>query len=115
MLKDGSLEINNLAVNDCLSYKKVFQNGVNALSVIVKEIVKKLIGLCNLNLSYGIRFCSNFTRMSYKHLVRNVWRVLRDLGLSYAMSALSMVAGKSFSDKFTSKIDFPVKNFCYHC
>ena len=33
-LKDGSLEINSLALNHCFSYRNVFQNGVNALSKI---------------------------------------------------------------------------------
>ena len=30
-LKDGSLQINSLALNHCFSYRNVFQNGVNAL------------------------------------------------------------------------------------
>ena len=34
-LKDGSLEINSLALNNCFSYRNVFQNGVSALSKIV--------------------------------------------------------------------------------
>ena len=34
-LKDGSLEINGSALNNCFSYRNVFQNGVNALSKIV--------------------------------------------------------------------------------
>ena len=36
-LEDGSLEINNLALNNCFSYRNVFQNGSNALSKIVLE------------------------------------------------------------------------------
>ena len=31
-LKDNSLEINSLSLNNCFSYRNVFQNGVNALS-----------------------------------------------------------------------------------
>ena len=34
-LKDGSLEINTLALNNCFSYRNVFKNGVNALSKMV--------------------------------------------------------------------------------
>ena len=34
-LKDGCLEINSLALNNCFSYRNVFQNGVNALSEMV--------------------------------------------------------------------------------
>ena len=37
-LKDGSLEINRLALNNGFSYRNVFQNGVNALS---KMVIKK--------------------------------------------------------------------------
>ena len=31
-LKDGSLQMNSLALNNCFSYRNVFQNGVNTLS-----------------------------------------------------------------------------------
>ena len=31
-LKDGSLKLSSLALNNCLSYRNVFQNGVNVLS-----------------------------------------------------------------------------------
>ena len=34
-LKDGSLEINSLALSNCFSHRKVFQNGVNPLSKMV--------------------------------------------------------------------------------
>ena len=34
-LEDGSLEIISLALNNCFSYRNVFQNGVNALSKMV--------------------------------------------------------------------------------
>ena len=34
-LKDGFLEINSLALNNCFSYRNVFQNGVNTLSKMV--------------------------------------------------------------------------------
>ena len=40
--------------------------------------------------------------MWYKHILRNVWRDFR-----LSMSALAMVAGKSFNGKFTAKTDFP--------
>ena len=36
-LKDGSLDTSSLASNNCLSYRNVFQNGVNALSKMVKK------------------------------------------------------------------------------
>ena len=53
-LKDGSLEINPLALNNCLSYRNVFQNGVNALSKMVwksRFFVKKLKISCSLDLA----------------------------------------------------------------
>ena len=34
-LKEGSLEINSLASNNCFSHRNVLQNGVNALSKVV--------------------------------------------------------------------------------
>ena len=36
-LKDGTLEINSLALNNCVSYSNIFQNGVNAYSKISLE------------------------------------------------------------------------------
>ena len=44
--------------------------------------------------------------MWFKHSVKNVWRDFR-----HPMSALPMVARKSFNGKFTAKIDFPIGNF----
>ena len=45
-LKDGSLQINSLALNNCFSYRNIFQNGVNTLSKRFKKpgffLVKKL-------------------------------------------------------------------------
>ena len=38
IMKDGSPEINSLALNNCFSYRNVFQNGVNALSKMVFKI-----------------------------------------------------------------------------
>ena len=40
-LKDGSLLINTLASNICLSYRNMFQNGVGALSKIVDAFLSK--------------------------------------------------------------------------
>ena len=40
-LKDGSLLINILASNMCLSYRKMFQNDVDALSKIVDAFLSK--------------------------------------------------------------------------
>ena len=45
------------------------------------------------------RFCSNFTSMWYKHVLRNVWRDFR-----LSMSALETVAGKSFKGKLLQKL-----------
>ena len=104
-LTDGSLEINSLALNNCFSFKNVFQNGANALSKMVLKnpvFVKRLKISCSLD----IRFCSNFTSMRYKHSLRNVWRDFRLL-----MSVLATVAGKSFNCKFTPKIYFPIGYF----
>ena len=44
--------------------------------------------------------------MWYKNFLRNVWRDFR-----LSMSALAMVAGKSFNSKFTAKIDFSIMYF----
>ena len=40
-LKDGSLLINTLASNICLSYRNIFQNGVDALPKIVDAFLSK--------------------------------------------------------------------------
>ena len=34
MLKDGSLQSNSLAFNNCFSFRNIYQNGVKALSKI---------------------------------------------------------------------------------
>ena len=111
-LKDGSLEINSLALNNCFSYRNVFQNGINALTKMVFKntffcfvlfcFFKKLKISCSLD----IQFCSNFTRMWSKYLSNNVWRDFR-----LPMSALATVAEKSFNGKFTAKIDFPLEYY----
>ena len=105
ILKVGNLEIDSLILNNCFSYRNVFQNGVNTLS---KMVFKTwfLSKSSTFREVWTIRFCSNFTSMLYKHFVRNVMRDFR-----IAMSALARVAGKSFSDKFTAKIDFPIWYF----
>ena len=104
-LTDGSLEINSLALNNCFSYRNVFQNDANALSKMDLKypfffLLSKSSQFCEVS---TIRFCSNFTGMWYKHLLRNVWRNFRLL-----MSAVSTVAGKSFNSKFTAKNYFPI-------
>ena len=40
-LKDGSLLINILASNNCLSYRNIFQNGVDSSSKIVDAFLSK--------------------------------------------------------------------------
>ena len=40
-LEDGSLLINTLASNICFSYRKMFQNGIDALSKIVDAFLSK--------------------------------------------------------------------------
>ena len=40
-LKDGSLHINNLASNNCVNYRNVSQNGVNALSKLIIHFLPK--------------------------------------------------------------------------
>ena len=57
-LKDCSLKINSLALNNCFSYRSVFQNGVNALSkmVLKKKLVKKLKTLCSLDHTILFKF-----------------------------------------------------------
>ena len=37
-LKDCILQINSLAFNNCFSYRKVFRNGVNALSKMINHV-----------------------------------------------------------------------------
>ena len=57
----------------------------------------------NFRVDWTIRYCSNFISVWYKHFLRNVWRDFR-----LPMSALAMVAGKSFNGKLTAKIDFSI-------
>ena len=40
-LKDDSLEINILALNNCFSHRNIFQNGVNTLSKMVNHFCQK--------------------------------------------------------------------------
>ena len=40
-LKDGSLQINGLPINNCFIYRNVFQNDVNSLSKIVLKTKQK--------------------------------------------------------------------------
>ena len=105
-LKDGSLEINSLALNNCFSYRNIFQNDVNALSKMVLKNLFYLSKSSKFHIVWTIRFCSTFTSMWCKHFSRNVWK---DFGFS--ISALATVAGKSFNSKFTAKIDFPIRHF----
>ena len=104
-LKDGSLEINSLALNNCFSYRNVFKNSAKALSKMVLK-TRFLSKSSKFRMISTIRFCSNFTSMWYKHSLRNVWRDFKVL-----MSALATVAGKSFNGKLTAKIDFPIGYF----
>ena len=67
-LKDGSLLINTLASNICLSYRNMFQNGVDALSKIVNDFLSKSSKFYLVRI---IRKCSNFASMWHKHLLRN--------------------------------------------
>ena len=58
-LKDGSLEINSLALNHCFSHINAFQNGVNALSKMglkARFFVKKLKISCSLDHSILFKF-----------------------------------------------------------
>ena len=41
-LKDGSLQINSLASNNCFSYINVFQNDANALSKMINHFLSKV-------------------------------------------------------------------------
>ena len=41
--KDGSLQINSLASNNCFSYRNVFQKGVNALVTIANHFLSKIL------------------------------------------------------------------------
>ena len=55
---------------------------------------------------WTIQFCSNFTRMWYKHFLRNVWRDFR-----LPISVLATKAWKSFNGKSTAKNDFLIGYF----
>ena len=59
-LEDCSLEINSLALNNCFSYRHVFQNGVNALSKMVFKknsfFVKNLKISCSLDHTILFKF-----------------------------------------------------------
>ena len=67
-LKDASLLINTLASNICFSYRKMFQNGVDALSKIVDAFLSKSSKFYLVRI---IQWCSNFTSLWHKHLLRN--------------------------------------------
>ena len=67
-LKDASLLINTLASNICFSYRNMFQNGVDALSKIVDAFLSKS---SKFYLVWTIQWCSNFTSLWHKHLLRN--------------------------------------------
>ena len=54
----------------------------------------------------SIRFCSNFISLFSKYLSNNVWRYFR-----LPMSAIAIVAWKSFSCKFSAKTKFPIWDF----
>ena len=110
---------NSSALNNCFSYRNVFQNGVNALSKCVCVCVfffflsfffflnpGCLLKRPKLRVVWTVRFCSNFISRWSKYLSNNVWRDFR-----LPMSALATVAGKSFNGKFTPKIDIPLGYF----
>ena len=67
-LKDGSLLNNTLASNICLSYRNMFQNGINALSKIVDAFLSKSSKFYLVRI---IQKCSNFASLWHKHLLRN--------------------------------------------
>ena len=96
----------SLALNNCFSYRKAFQNGVNALSKMVFK-PRFLTKTSKFRVVWTIQFCSNCTSMWSKYLSNNVWRDFR-----LPMSALATVlVRKSFNGKFTAKIDFPIGYF----
>ena len=102
--EDGSFNINNLSLNNCFSYRQVFQNGIKVLSKRVLKImflfsclfVCLLLFLCvflflflflflGFFFFFGQKaqnfvkfrphdFCLNFASMRYEEFLRNVWR-----------------------------------------
>ena len=66
--------------------------------------VKKLKISCSL----GHTILLKFHHMWSKYLSNDIWRDFK-----LPMSALATVAGKSFNDKFTAKIDFPLGYYFY--
>ena len=81
-LKDGSLTMNSLALNNCFSNRNICQNGINALSknIFLKPVfffffffffVKQLKIF---HVVWTIMILFKFTSMWFKHFLRNVWR-----------------------------------------
>ena len=104
--KDGSLQINILALNNCFSHRNIFQNDVNALS---KMFFKNPV--CCQKAQNFVEFGSyNFAQISpgggRNILYGSLWRDFR-----LPTSALATVAQKVSNGKFTAKIDFPIGYF----
>ena len=105
-LKDGSLKISNLPLNNCFSYWNVLQNGVKALW--------KMILFLFFFFSKSSKFCTfpvilygfNFASMWSKYVSCNIRR-----DFTLPMSAFAFEARKSFNGEFTAKIDFPTGHF----
>ena len=91
-----------LIVENNFSNRNVFQNGVNTLSkmaIKTRFSVKKLKISCSLDHTILFKFHWHMVQT----FLRNIWKDFR-----LPMSALAMVARKSFNGNFTAKIDFPI-------
>ena len=101
-VKDSSLKINSLPLNNCFSYRNVLQNGVNSLS---KKVLKNS-GFCSKALNcvhFGpydlvqtsLECSSNTYQIMWSN---NTWRDFWP-----PVSAFVTVARKNLNDKFTAK------------
>ena len=102
-LKDSSLKINRLQLNNCFSCRNFMQNGVNALSKIAFKN----------SVSYQkTQFFVHFQPYdSVQISPAGGLSTYKNKGCRIPVSAFVTVALKSFNGKFTAKIAFPIGHF----
>ena len=101
---DGSVKINNIALNNnCVNRRNFFQNCVSAFQ---KMVIKNRILVKKICVVWTMRYRLNFTSMWCEHFVKNVFRDFR-----LPMSALATVAGKNCNGNFAAKIDLSIGLF----
>ena len=97
-MKDGSLLIYSLESFYRFTYRTLFQNGANDMSKMVYMVNNFLSKTSDFFVVRIIRFCSNFTRLWYKHVLRNYKKYLKLLMLATATETY-----KSLNVKFNVK------------